>query len=164
MNLWKVAPSLFALSLLAMPCRAAEPAPMGATQPAAAIGAGSIKALRDMGACLMKLGRFQVQASVTGERVLEDGQKLQRSATAELQVQRPNRLRALMSSAGGERELIYDGKTATLYTPALKYYGSTEASDTIGGVPYQQCGSTWYQPQYVGTQVQYVVVVHRSRT
>jgi len=28
----------------------------------------------------------------------------------------------------------------------------------INGVTYQQCGSTWYQPQYVGTQVSYVVV------
>ena len=26
------------------------------------------------------------------------------------------------------------------------------------GIAYQQCGSTWYQPQYVGNQVQYVVV------
>lgn len=25
-------------------------------------------------------------------------------------------------------------------------------------VTYQQCGSTWYQPQYAGTQVSYVVV------
>ncbi|AOY02357.1 hypothetical protein BJP62_14165 [Jeongeupia sp. USM3] len=28
----------------------------------------------------------------------------------------------------------------------------------VGGVTYQQCGSTWYQPQYAGTSVQYVVV------
>ena len=28
----------------------------------------------------------------------------------------------------------------------------------IGNVLYQQCGSTWYQPQYVGTSVQYVVI------
>ena len=28
----------------------------------------------------------------------------------------------------------------------------------VNGITYQQCGSTWYQPQYVGTQVQYVVV------
>jgi len=28
----------------------------------------------------------------------------------------------------------------------------------VNGVPYQQCGSTWYQPQYAGTTVQYVVV------
>lgn len=27
-----------------------------------------------------------------------------------------------------------------------------------GGVTYQQCGSTWYQPQYAGTSVNYVVV------
>jgi hypothetical protein len=135
MRLWKVAPSLFALSLLTTPCLAAEPAPSGATQPAvAAVDAGSIQALKDMGASLLKLSRFQVKTIVTGESVLEDGQKLQRSASAELQVQRPTRLRALMSSAQGERELIYDGKTVTLYTPALKYYASTEAADTIGGM------------------------------
>ena len=28
-----------------------------------------------------------------------------------------------------------------------------------GGIVYQQCGTTWYQPQYVGSSVQYVVIV-----
>lgn len=28
----------------------------------------------------------------------------------------------------------------------------------VQGLTYQQCGSTWYQPQYVGTRLQYVVV------
>jgi len=28
----------------------------------------------------------------------------------------------------------------------------------VNGVTYSQCGGTWYQPQYVGTTVQYVVV------
>jgi hypothetical protein len=28
----------------------------------------------------------------------------------------------------------------------------------VNGITYQQCGSTWYQPQYAGNQVQYVVV------
>lgn len=28
----------------------------------------------------------------------------------------------------------------------------------INGVTYQQCDSTWYQPQYIGSTVQYVVV------
>jgi hypothetical protein len=27
-----------------------------------------------------------------------------------------------------------------------------------GGVTYQQCGSVWYQPQFVGTGTTYVVV------
>ena len=28
----------------------------------------------------------------------------------------------------------------------------------VDGVTYRQCGSSWYQPRYVGTGVQYVVV------
>lgn len=28
----------------------------------------------------------------------------------------------------------------------------------VNGIAYQQCGSTWYQPQYAGSSVQYVVV------
>lgn len=28
----------------------------------------------------------------------------------------------------------------------------------VNGIAYQQCGSTWYQPQYAGTTVQYIVV------
>jgi hypothetical protein len=28
----------------------------------------------------------------------------------------------------------------------------------VNGISYQNCGSTWYQPQYMGTQVSYVVV------
>jgi hypothetical protein len=28
----------------------------------------------------------------------------------------------------------------------------------VNGMTYQQCGGTWYEPQYVGTSVQYVVV------
>jgi hypothetical protein len=28
----------------------------------------------------------------------------------------------------------------------------------VNGMTYTQCGSTWYQPQYYGNNVQYVVV------
>lgn len=28
----------------------------------------------------------------------------------------------------------------------------------INGLTYQQCGNTWYKPEYVGVQLQYVVV------
>lgn len=31
-------------------------------------------------------------------------------------------------------------------------------TSVINGMTYQQCGGTWYEPQYVGTTVQYVVV------
>jgi hypothetical protein len=31
-------------------------------------------------------------------------------------------------------------------------------TQTVNGLSYTVCGSTWDQPQYVGTSVQYVVV------
>jgi len=31
-------------------------------------------------------------------------------------------------------------------------------TQVVNGIAYQQCGSTWYQPQYSGSDVQYIVV------
>ncbi len=93
---------------------------------------GSIQALKDMGAQLQSLKRFRVSSEVTGERVLADGQKLQHTATADLDVHRPNRLRVRMTSARFERELSYDGKTVTLYAPARKYYSTVDFSGDLG--------------------------------
>ena len=93
-----------------------------------------IQALKDMGAHLQTLKRFQVSTELTGELVLADGQKLQHTATADMDVVRPNKLHAVMVSARSERELIYDGKTVTLVTPAQKYYSTVEFSDTLGGL------------------------------
>jgi hypothetical protein len=67
---------------------------------------------------LLTLKRFRVSTELTGERVLADGQNLQHAATADMDVERPNKIRVLMHSALSERELVYDGKTVTLYTPA----------------------------------------------
>jgi hypothetical protein len=33
-------------------------------------------------------------------------------------------------------------------------------TSNVNGIAYQQCGSTWYQPQYNGGSVSYVVVDH----
>jgi len=97
-----------------------------------AVDQASIQALKDMGAHLQSLKRFRVSTELTGERVLADGQKLQHTATADMDVERPNKLRALMHSARSERQLFYDGKTVTLYTPAQKYYSTVEFSGTLG--------------------------------
>ena len=91
----------------------------------------AIQALKDMGTALQSLQRFEVSTELTGERVLADGQKLQHSASAELDIARPNRLRAQMSSSRSERELIYDGKAVTLYTPAQKSYSTVEFSGSL---------------------------------
>ena len=128
---------MLVLGLLAMSLAAAsahaQTAPAGAAQPAAnAVDPASIQALKDMGAYLLTLKRFGVSTEVTGERVLADGQKLQHTATAELDVVRPNRIRVLMKSARSERQLVYDGKTVSLYTPAQKVYGTLAFDGTLG--------------------------------
>ena len=121
---------ILVLSVLAMSL--ATPSTYAQTAPASAVDQASIQALKDMGAFLQTLKRFQVSTELTGERVLADGQKLQHTATADMDVERPNKIRALMHSARSERELVYDGKTVTLYTPAQKYYSTVEFTDTIG--------------------------------
>jgi hypothetical protein len=73
-----------------------------------------------------------VSTALTGERVLADGQKLQHTANASLDVDRPNRIRVKMWSPRAERELIYDGKTVFLYTPAQKYYSKVAFDGTLG--------------------------------
>ena len=101
---------------------------------ASAVDPASVQALKDMGAFVQSLKRFQVATEVTGERVLADGQKLQHTATAKMDVQRPNKIRARMQSARSERQIIFDGKTVTLFTPAQKYYSTVEFTETIGGL------------------------------
>jgi len=125
---------LLAVSLVA-PRTFAQAVPAGTSVPSAtAVDAASIQALRDMGAFLQTLKRFHVSTEATGERVLADGQKLQHVATAELDVDRPNKLRAVIRNAASRREIIYDGKTIAFYTPAQKYYSTVEFSEPIGAL------------------------------
>jgi hypothetical protein len=130
---------LVVLGLLAMSLAApglhAQTSAAGAAQPAAnLVNPTAIQALSDMGAQLQALKRFQVSTELTGEVVLASGQKLQHTAKADMKVVRPNKLRAVMVSANSSRELIYDGKTVTLWTPALKYYSTVNFEDTLGGL------------------------------
>lgn len=122
---------LLALSFAATGLHA-QTAPPAAAQPAAnAVDAQAVQALKDMGAYLQSLKRFQVSTQLTGERVLADGQKLQHTAAAVMDVERPDRLRAVMTSPRSTRQLIADGKTVTLFTPAQKYYSTIEFAGTL---------------------------------
>jgi hypothetical protein len=51
---------------------------------------------------------------------------------AGLEVDRPNKLRVRVHSSRSEREIIYDGKQVTLYTPAQKYYSTVEFTGNLG--------------------------------
>jgi hypothetical protein len=43
------------------------------------------------------------------------------------------------------------GSTVTVLPPACTVV-------MVNGFTYQQCGSVWYQPQFVGTSTSYIVV------
>src|SRR6476620_7762044 len=117
-------PCLLALALAwAAPGASAQTAAPAAPA-TAAVDPATVQALKNMGAYLQSLQRFHVTNELTGERVLADGQKLQHMASAAVDVQRPNRLRVKMSSARSQRELFYDGKHVTLFTPAQNYYAT----------------------------------------
>ena len=133
LNILLIMLGLLAISLAApntyvQTARAATPAPAPAAN---AVDPKAVQALKDMGTHLQTLKRFRVSTALTGERVLTDGQKLQHSARATLEVVRPGKLHAVMRNARSERELIYDGKTVTLYTPAQKQYSTVALAGTI---------------------------------
>jgi len=128
----KLALGLLTLALAAPFAHAQSAPPVPAKSTASAIDPGSIQALKDMGAHLQTLTRFKVSTDLTGERVLADGQKLQHSATADIDVHRPNMLRAKMVSPRAIREIFYDGKLATIAIPAQKSYSTVEFTGNLG--------------------------------
>ncbi|MBL8374694.1 DUF2092 domain-containing protein [Accumulibacter sp.] len=128
----KLAPGLLALALAAPFAYAQSASPEPAKAVAGAVNPGAIQALKDMGAHLQTLNRFTVSTTLTGERVLADSQKLQHSAAAEIDVHRPNMLRAKMVSPRAVREIFYDGKRATISLPAQKAYSTVEFTGNLG--------------------------------
>ncbi|HOW46806.1 MAG TPA: DUF2092 domain-containing protein [Rubrivivax sp.] len=127
-----ISAGLLALLLAAPAIHAQTAASAPAAQAANPVNPDAVQALKDMGAHLQSLKRFQVSTELTGERVLVDGQKLQHTATASMDVERPNKLRVRMASARSQRELFYDGKTVTLFTPAQNYYSTVAFTGTLG--------------------------------
>lgn len=91
----------------------------------------AVSALDRMGAFLRSQRAMAVNAEMTTDEVLDSGQKIQRSGVATLKVSRPDRLRADVTSDRRNEQLFYDGKTFTIYQPALGYYGSFSAPPTL---------------------------------
>jgi hypothetical protein len=94
----------------------------------------AIKALNEMGAYLRTLKDFQVQAEITTEDVLEDGEKLQYGSTTTLLAEFPNKMRVSMEGEEKSRLFLYDGKSFTLFGRRAGYYATVPAPDTIGKV------------------------------
>lgn len=96
------------------------------------IDPAAMTALDRMSTYLRTLTAFRVQGTGTTEEVLEDGQKVQTTHTADLIASRPNRLRVVVENDRGPRTLIYDGASFTLWAPRTGYYATVPAPPSIG--------------------------------
>jgi hypothetical protein len=103
-----------------------------AAQDKSAVDPDPIKALNQMGAYLRTLKDFQVQAEITTEDVLEDGEKLQFGSTTTLLAQMPSKMRVSTEGELKSRLFFYDGKSFTLFARRVGYYATVPAPDTIG--------------------------------
>jgi len=101
----------------------AVPAPAPNT-PAPAVAEQADRLINEMGG---SANEFTFHADVTFDHVLPSGQKLQFSAAEEVVLQRPGRTYVEWNGDLGARQFWYDGKTVTLYDPAMTFYAS-EAS------------------------------------
>jgi hypothetical protein len=97
----------------------------------AAVDPHADELLKRMGDYLGQAQFFSVSAEVWQDVQLASGQRVQAGRTIELQVRRPNRLRAEVHSTRRNRELVYDGKAITLFNRAQNFYGTAHASGSL---------------------------------
>ena len=86
--------------------------------------AAGFQALKDMGTKLRALPAFSVHANLAWEEVLETGEKTTVIEQVAIEADPPHGLRVDRSSPDRERIFYYDGKTATLWAPNIRYYTS----------------------------------------
>jgi hypothetical protein len=87
--------------------------------------------IKRMGDYLAQAKFFSVNAEIWQDIQLASGQQIQAGRTLNLQVRRPNRLRAEVQSPRRNRELLYDGSHMTLLNRAQNFYGTISAPGSI---------------------------------
>jgi hypothetical protein len=93
--------------------------------------ADAIKALDRMSAYLRTLKAFQIRSETTRDEVLENGQAVTFAGVVDMLVQRPNHLRAEVTSDKQNRMYFYDGKSFSLWGKRVNYYATVPAPPTL---------------------------------
>lgn len=99
--------------------------------PPSKVDADALAALNRMSAELRTHQNIALKSDITMEDVLESGQKLQYAGTVEIQAHRPDRFKMSISSDLKNRDVYYDGKSVTVFSPRLGFYASFPAPETI---------------------------------
>jgi hypothetical protein len=90
-----------------------------------------VQALRNMSAYLRTLSNFQIRAVTDREEVGPLGQTIHNTGTIDYKVRVPTGFVVRSNEGGRQRELVYDGKTLTLFTPNSGFYAHVPAPPTI---------------------------------
>lgn len=119
-------PALFLAALLGAAAPAFAQADAGP-----AIEPEAVAALTRMGRFLQTLGSFSVKGSASSEEVLPQGLKVRHDTWSSMDVVRPDRVRAEQGSDRRHRQVVYDGKTFSVYSKSSGYYAQAPESGTI---------------------------------
>jgi hypothetical protein len=93
-----------------------------------------MKSFERMGAFLRSLRSLHITSQTTTDEVSDSGQKIKISSVVDIFARRPDRLRVDINGDRMHRELYFDGKTFTQYSPDLGYYAAFDAPPTIAEV------------------------------
>ena len=112
---------------------ALRPPALTAAQQAAGktLNKDAVAALERMSGYLRTLKAFQIEAAISTEHVLDDGQKVQFSGVTTMLARMPDRLLIEENSDRRERSYYYDGKQFTLYARRARFYATEPAPATI---------------------------------
>lgn len=110
---------------------AATPSPAAKGAPEAVSTPQPEKILRNMADFLKSQGQFGFRAEVTEDRAHPGGKKLQYGMDLEVLVRRPDKLRVNSRGDLDQKELLYDGKTLTLYQRSQNTYATAPRPPTL---------------------------------
>ena len=106
---------------------------------------GTLKALKDrLGSRGLAVAAFLAVAGLAPS-----------TASARVVVRRSVNYRPVARAAVATAAVV---GTAVVVGSVVRSLPPSCSSVMVGNVAYQECGSTWYQPRYSGSQVTYVVV------
>jgi hypothetical protein len=91
----------------------------------------AISALEGMANYLRTLKAFQVRSETSREEVLDSGLNVDFGGTVDMLVDRPNRLRAEVTSDKQHRMYFDDGKTFSVWARRVNYYATIPAPPTL---------------------------------
>jgi len=100
-------------------------------QQAAAVDPKAIKALAQIGEKLRSLREYTVSADVKTRAPMASGRYKDFRGTAKYQVRAPDHLRAATRGIGFDRDIVFDGRTITVFSPTQKHYARIDAPGTL---------------------------------